>query len=110
MNPISNASYTGVDQRQSPRTDVYARIPLVMEDGRTATVTVVNISADGLLMRHDAKLVEDSIVTVSLPVIGKVKGRAIWSLGGRSGINFMQSIELRDYQPLLRALGVAIAA
>lgn len=110
MNPIASSSYVGVDQRSSPRTDVYARIPVVLEDGRTATVTVVNISADGLLMRHDAKLPEDSMVTISLPVIGKVKGRAVWSLGGRSGVSFDEGIEMRDYNPMLRALGVAIAA
>jgi hypothetical protein len=110
MNPISSSSYVGVDQRSAPRTDVYARIPVVLEDGRTATVTVVNISADGLLMRHETKLAEGSLIAVSLPVIGKIKARAIWSLGGRSGISFLEAIEMRDYNPLLRALGAAIAA
>lgn len=101
-------TYTGVDQRQSPRTDVYARVPLTLADGRTSMVTVVNISADGLLMRHDNRIDDDDVVTISLPVIGKVKARCVWSLGGRSGINFIETIEVRDYLPLLRALGVQI--
>lgn len=108
MPPLATASYIGVDQRQSPRSDVYARLPVMLPDGRTAMVTAVNISADGLLMRHEHRLEEGSIVTISLPVIGKVKGQTVWSLGGRSGVNFMQTIEMRDYVPLLRAMGAQV--
>lgn len=108
MPPLTTASYVGVDQRHSPRTDVYARLPVTLPDGRTAMVTAVNISADGLLMRHEHRLEEGSTVTVSLPVIGKVKARTVWSLGGRSGVNFVDQIEMRDYVPLLRALGAHV--
>ncbi len=110
MPPSHTAHYAGSDQRTSPRTDVYARIPVTLPDGRAAMVTVVNISSDGLLMRHEHKLEEGSTVWVSMPVIGKLKGRTIWSLGGRSGINFVESIDVRDYVPLLRALGAHIPA
>lgn len=110
MNPIATASYAGVDQRQSPRTDVYARIPVMLPDGRIVTVTVVNISADGLLMRCEQMPAVDSICTLTLPVIGKIKAITIWSIGGRSGVNFLQQIEARDYMPLLRALGARVAA
>lgn len=103
-----SASYVGLDQRASPRTDVYARLPVVLPDGRSATVTLVNISADGLLMRHDQKIDDGAMVTVSLPVIGKVKAIAIWSLGGRSGVNFLQTIAIDDYNHLLRALGARV--
>ena len=105
MPPLTTATYVGVDQRQSPRTDVYARLPVTLPDGRTAMVTAVNISADGLLMRTEHLLAEGSIVTLALPVIGKVKARTVWSVGGRSGVNFVEQIEQRDYTPLLRALG-----
>ena len=100
------STYAGVDQRQSPRTDVYARVPVTLPDGRSAIVTMVNISADGMLMRHDHRIEDDAILSVSLPVLGKVKARCIWSLGGRSGLNFLETIELRDYLSLLRAFGV----
>ena len=105
MNQVSNGHYVGVDQRISPRSDVYARVPVTLPDGRQVIVTVVNISADGLLMRHEQKLEDGSMVTVSLPVLGKVAARSVWSLGGRSGVQFIDSISLRDYSPLLRALG-----
>lgn len=108
MNQIVNGQYVGVDQRQAPRTDVYARIPVTLPDGRQVIVTVVNISADGLLMRHDQKLEDGSIVYLSLPVLGKVAAQSIWSLGGRSGVQFLDSISLRDYAPLLRAFGARV--
>lgn len=105
MNHTANGHYVGVDQRQAPRSDVYARVPMTLPDGRQAIVTVVNISADGLLMRHDQRLEDNSLVQLSLPVLGRVAARSVWSLGGRSGVQFVESISMRDYSPLLRALG-----
>lgn len=104
-----SASYVGLDQRASPRTDVYARLPVILPDGRSATVTLVNISADGLLMRHDQQISDGAMLTISLPVIGKIKAIAIWSLGGRSGVNFLETIRVEDYAHLLRALGARTA-
>lgn len=102
-------SYAGADQRTAPRTDVYARIPATLPDGRQASVTLVNISADGLLFRHDGQLAQDAAMHVALPVLGRIKGRTIWSLGGRTGMQFDQTIPESDYLPLLRALGVKVA-
>jgi hypothetical protein len=101
-------TYVGVDQRTAPRMDVYARIPATLPDGRQATVTLVNISADGMLFRHDGQIEVDAVMQASLPVIGRVDGRTIWSLGGRTGINFIRRIEEHDFTPLIRALGVKI--
>lgn len=106
MNPVATASYRGIDQRASPRTDVYARLPMTLPDGRSVIVTLVNISADGMLVRHDNPLSDGDSITVSLPVIGKVKGRAVWTVGGRSGLQFDETIDARDYIPVLRAFGV----
>jgi hypothetical protein len=110
MQQVANGHYVGMDQRQSPRTDVYARIPVTLPDGRIATVTLVNISADGLLLRTDARIDEGEIISISLPVIGKRQARTVWSLGGRSGLNFLETISAADYPPLLRALGAKVAA
>lgn len=110
MQQVANGHFVGMDQRHSPRTDVYARIPVTLPDGRTTTVTLVNISADGVLMRTDARIDEGAIVTISLPVIGKRQARGVWSLGGRSGVNFAETISATDYLPLLRALGANISA
>lgn len=108
MQPVTS-TYSGVDQRTAPRTDVYARIPASLPDGRQLTVTMVNISADGLLFRHDGQLAQDAEMHVSLPVLGKVAGRTVWSLGGRTGMQFATRISEDDYLPLLRALGVKVS-
>lgn len=109
MQQTANGHYVGCDQRQSPRTDVYARIPVTLPDGRTTIVTLVNISADGMLIRTDARIDEGASVTLSLPVIGKRQARGVWSLGGRCGVNFLETISATDYIPLLRALGANVA-
>jgi hypothetical protein len=101
-------TYVGADQRTAPRTDVYARVPATLPDGRQAIVTLVNISADGMLFRYEGQVETDAPMHASLPVIGRVNGRTVWSLGGRTGVNFDQRIEECDYAPLLRALGVRI--
>lgn len=99
----------GKDQRVAPRTDVYARVALTLPDGVQTMVTIVNISADGLLMRHDRSLPDGSHVSVMLPIIGRVFARTIWSLGARTGINFETTIPVDDYAALLRAFGVRSA-
>jgi hypothetical protein len=101
-------TFAGSDQRTAPRTDVYARIPATLPDGRQVTVTLVNISADGMLFRFDGQVEADAVMHASLPVIGRIDGRTVWSLGGRTGINFIERIQEQDYVPLLRALGVKI--
>ena len=108
MTMTSNACYIGVDMRSAPRTDVYAKIPVTLPDGRSIMATVVNISADGLLLRHDAQVEEGGLCLLSLPVIGKLRGTAAWSVGGRTGIRFNEAIEERDYLPILRAMGARI--
>lgn len=102
----ATAHYTGVDQRASPRTDVYARIPTSLADGRSPMTTLVNISADGVLLRHSDSVKEGDLVHVALPVIGRTPGIVVWSIGGRTGVNFLSTIPQADYLPLLRALGV----
>lgn len=107
MNSAASAHYVGVDQRKSPRTDVYARVVTVLADGRSPMTTLVNISADGALVRHSEPVREGEPVLLTLPVLGRVSGTIIWSIGGRVGIHFAETIPEQDYAPLLRALGVA---
>mgnify|MGYP003613132209 CR=1 FL=1 len=106
MTIASNGHFVGYDQRHSPRTDVYARMPLSLPDGRSPSVTLVNISADGALVRIEQQLGEGSVVALNFPLLGRVAGRVVWSVGGRTGIEFDEQIAMADYVPLLRALGV----
>ncbi|MEQ1510134.1 MAG: PilZ domain-containing protein [Sphingopyxis sp.] len=108
MKIYPNSHYVGVDKRIAPRTDVYARVMITLPDGRTTMATIVNISADGALLRHDQLLNEAEMITFKMPVIGRIDGTCAWSVGGRSGVQFQNSIESSDYVPMLRAMGARL--
>lgn len=99
------AHYLGLDQRLAPRSDVYCRLPLALPDGRQGICTCLNISADGLLMRFEQMLEPDDTVVLNLPVIGRTTAKVVWSLGGKTGVQFEKTIAAEDYLPMLRAMG-----
>ena len=101
----TKAHYLGLDQRIAPRSDIYFRLPFVLPDGRQEICTCINISADGLLMRFEGGLEAGDIVILRLPVIGRMAAKVIWSLGGKTGVQFETSIAAADYLPTLRAMG-----
>ncbi|MBL0767203.1 PilZ domain-containing protein [Sphingopyxis sp. XHP0097] len=101
----SKAHYVGLDQRIAPRSDVYCRLPFVLPDGRQEMCTCVNISADGLLMRYERGLEPGDLVVFRMPIIGRTAAKVIWSLGGKTGVQFDKSISVEDYLPMIRAMG-----
>ena len=101
----SKAHYVGLDQRIAPRSDVYARLPFAMSDGQQEICTCVNISADGLLMRFERELEIGDLIVFRMPIIGRTAAKVVWSLGGKTGVQFETSISAEDYLPLIRALG-----
>src|SRR3546814_4372439 len=68
----NKANYVGLDQRLSPRSDVYCRLPFVLPDGRQEMCTCVNISADGLLMRYERGLEPGDLVIFRMPIVGRI--------------------------------------
>lgn len=98
-------NYVGLENRVSPRSDVYFRLSFKLPDGRQDMGTCVNISSHGLLLRHPEDFVPDDILVFSLPVLGQRSAHVVWSLGGKSGVEFDDSISESDYVPLLRAMG-----
>jgi PilZ domain len=104
----ARATYNGLDQRIAPRSDIYCRLPFVMPDGRQELCTCVNISADGLLMRFERGLDVGDMVILRMPIVGRIAARVIWSLGGKTGVQFDRMIPVQDYLPLLKALGVRV--
>ena len=104
----ARATYNGLDQRIAPRSDIYCRLPFGMPDGRQELCTCVNISADGLLMRFERGLDVGDLIILRMPIVGRIAARVIWSLGGKTGVQFDRMIPVQDYLPLLKALGVRI--
>ncbi len=101
----NKAHYVGLDQRLSPRSDVYCRLPVVLPDGRQDMCTCVNISADGLLMRFEQTLEPGEVVVFRMPIVGRVAAKVVWSLGGKTGVQFETMISVEDYLPTIRAMG-----
>lgn len=102
----NRSGYMGVDQRVAPRTDCYARLPITTSDYRQHMTTMVNISADGALLRFDSKLHDGDHISIKFPIIGVTKAYVAWSVGGQTGVQFDESIAPHDYLPLLKAFGV----
>src|SRR3546814_19323132 len=67
--------------------------------------TCVNISADGLLMRFERGLEIGDLVVFRMPIIGRTAAKVVWSLGGKTGVQFEKSISVEDYLPMIRAMG-----
>jgi hypothetical protein len=40
-----------------------------------------------------------------MPVVGRVTARVVWSLGGKTGVQFDRMIAVEDYLPMIRAMG-----
>src|SRR3546814_17504998 len=92
----SKAHYVGLDQRIAPRSDVYCRLPFVMPDGRQEMCTCVNISAAGLLMRFERGLDIGDLVVFRLPILGRTAPKVVWSLGGKTGVQFEKTISAAE--------------
>lgn len=96
--------YIGLDQRITPRSDVYHRLSFDLPDGRQDIGTCVNISSDGLLMRYPESLEPDTPLLFHLPALGARPATVIWSLGGKTGVQFTDVIAEQDYLPLIHAM------
>jgi hypothetical protein len=101
----NKAHYVGLDQRLSPRSDVYCRLPMILPDGGQDMCTCVNISSDGLLMRYERGLEIGDLVVFRMPIIGRIAAKVIWSLAGKTGVQFETMIAVEDYLPMIRAMG-----
>ena len=101
----SKAHYLGLDQRLAARSDVYCRLPIILPDGGQEMCTCVNISADGLLMRYERGLQVGDLVVFRMPIIGRIAAKVIWSLAGKTGVQFEKMIAVEDYLPMIRAMG-----
>jgi len=92
------------DERSVGRDEVHYRARAVDADGQSLPLTIVNISALGMMARCEHDIKEGDWLTVTLPVIGSVAAQVRWSLGGRIGCELERMIELADYYALLAAM------
>ena len=101
----NKAHYVGLDQRAATRSDVYCRLPVILPDGSQDMCTCVNISADGLLMRFERGLEIGDLVVFRMPIVGRIAAKVVWSIAGKTGVQFEKMIDVEDYLPMVRAMG-----
>lgn len=104
----NSPNYVGLDQRVAMRSDVYFRLSFDLPDGRQDMATCLNISSDGLLIRYAQPFEIDDKLIFRLPILGARTANVVWSVNGKSGTQFTESISEQDYIPLLRAMGVKV--
>ena len=58
---------------------------------------IVNVSAQGFMVRGEMDLERGERVVVRLPVIGMIEAHLIWSHEGRAGFQFERIIRIDDF-------------
>lgn len=92
------------DVRAEQRDEVHFRARAFGPDNQLLSLTVVNISARGLMARCDAEYAIGEVIRVHLPVVGQIAAEIRWMLGGRVGCQLDRTIPLSEYYALLAAM------
>lgn len=92
------------DQRRSSRHPV--DLPLIAEHRRLGDVMlqIVNVSANGFMVRGETGLGRGERVTVRLPHIGRIEAFIVWAEGDRAGFQFERILRADDFTKLIKAL------
>lgn len=92
---------TTLEGRRAARDVVSFRATVEGPRDIRTTALMVDISPLGFMSRTNAMLLPDDIISVTLPVVGQRPARVVWSLGGRVGGEFLESIPAHLYGRLL---------
>lgn len=92
------------EDRAVYRDEVHYRARAFGPDARPLTLLIVNISVRGLMARSDTSYQPGERMRILLPVAGTTVAEIRWSLGGRVGCQFEQSIGRATYFELLADL------
>lgn len=101
---IGKASVARLDDRNVVRDEVHFRARGYGPDAQPISLTIVNISAMGLMARCETTCQPGDRISIRLPVIGVVAAELRWSLGGRIGCELERPIDIADYYELLAVM------
>ena len=84
------------DERRSRRTDV--RLPATLDagPGRRIAATALNVSAHGVMLATEARLVPGRPVTVEMAGLVRTAGRVAWVRQGYVGVAFNTYLTLEE--------------
>lgn len=90
-----------LDPRRAPREPVTMPCSVSAVALLVTSATVLNISPYGAMVRSNAQLEQGQSLTITVPVIGSLNGKVIWSTKSAFGMEFIGSISLADYVLLM---------
>lgn len=65
---------------------------------------IVNVSAQGFMVRGEPELERGERLVLRLPVLGRIEAHLIWSHEGRAGFQFERIIRINDFLKLVDTL------
>lgn len=97
-------AYSSEESRRAPREAIDCRSQIRTATVPSSSALIVNISPHGCMIRSDQAVPIGERLTVDVPGVGDLRGRVIWSLGARFGIEFEAPIALEPYLAMLSLL------
>ncbi len=99
----TRAAFQTIDSRRAPRDAVSFRALVAGTNGVAGLVLLVDLSPFGFMARGTLPLAAGDVVTVRLPVVGDCTAIVRWSLAGRLGGEFAETIPAHGYARMLAA-------
>lgn len=98
------AQLSVTDLRRASRHSI--NLPVLAEHRRLGDIMlhIVNISANGFMVREMPDLSRGERLTVRLQHIGRIEAFLVWSDGDRAGFQFERIIRPDDFGKLIRSL------
>ncbi len=84
-----------IESRTAARESLFLFAEVGVEDREPSRIKVRNLSVRGMMAVGDEPLREGEVAKVTLPRIGKVSGRCVWTRGQRFGFAFDREIDPR---------------
>ena len=101
---VANTHDPIADDRLVDRDAISLNTVITQRSGVQSQVRLVDISPFGFHSRGGQPLRKGEVVRVILPLVGDVRCRAVWTLIGCFGCQFIQPIDERIYSRLLATI------
>lgn len=100
----AGAQLSVTDLRRAARHPVDHRVIGEHRQLGDVLMNVVNLSANGFMVRGDMPLGRGERVTIRLPAVGRIEAFVIWNDGERAGFQFERILRLEDFMKLIDQL------
>lgn len=100
---LAPSSEAGGDRRGSDRYRTVWRIAKVKRDGDIGLWRVRNMSDRGMMLAADVPIAVGEVLEIALSDTVAVRGKVVWTEGGRCGVAFDEEVDVADVLKQLAA-------